>query len=224
MGEVQDDLKDNLRELYFNFNINDALRIKEIEKTTNHDVKAVEYFLKEKFDLLGFDRQKEFLHFALTSQDINNTATPLSIKEAITDVYIPVFTDMIFKLEKLADEWNDISMLSRTHGQPASPTKLGKEIRVFIERLEVQFRLLKNLPFPAKFGGATGNFNAHHVAYPDVDWVSFANSFVNDTLGLERSQTTTQIEHYDNLAAIFDNLSRINTICIDLCRDMWTYI
>ena len=191
---------------------------------TNHDVKAVEYFLKEKFDELGLSSQKEFIHFGLTSQDINNTATPLSLKEAMNDVYTPLINNVLQKLDDMSRAWSDVPMLARTHGQPASPTRLGKEIRVFVERLDIQLKQLRALQFPAKFGGATGNFNAHHVAYPDVDWIAFANRFVNDNLGLKRSQTTTQIEHYDNLAAIFDNLSRMNTILIDLCRDIWTYI
>jgi len=214
----------DLRDIYLNLSVSDAARIKEIEKTTNHDVKAVEYFLKEKFDELGLSSSKEFIHFALTSQDINNTATPLSLKEAMNDVYTPLINTLLGKLSDLSGEWEGIPMLARTHGQPASPTRLGKEINVFVERLDVQLRQLRALYYPAKFGGATGNFNAHHVAYPHIDWVSFANNFVNDNLGLHRSQTTTQIEHYDNLAAIFDNLSRINTILIDLSRDTWTYI
>lgn len=213
-----------LRALYRNFTEADALRVKEIEATTNHDVKAVEYLLKEKMDALGLTVCKEFVHFGLTSQDVNNTATPLTIKEAITEVYLPAAAELLDRLKAMAAEWHDVSMLARTHGQPASPTRLGKEILVFVERLEKQLSQLRNLPVPAKFGGATGNFNAHHVAYPETDWVAFANRFVNNRLGLERSQYTTQIEHYDNLAAIFDNLKRIDTILIDLCRDMWTYI
>ncbi len=218
------DLKSKLRDLYLNFNLENAREIKDIEKITNHDVKAVEYFLKRKLENFGMKRQMEFIHFGLTSQDVNNTATPLSLKEAVNNEYIPLFTDLLDHLDKLAVEWESIPMLARTHGQPASPTRLGKEFKVFTERLSIQFRQLRALPFPAKFGGATGNFNAHHVAYPDIDWISFGNIFVKEVLGLERSQTTTQIEHYDNLAAIFDNLSRINTILIDLCRDTWTYI
>lgn len=213
-----------LRALYRNFTEADALRVKEIEATTNHDVKAVEYLLKEKMDALGLPACKEFVHFGLTSQDVNNTATPLTIKEAITEVYLPAAAELLDRLKAMAAEWHDVAMLARTHGQPASPTRLGKEILVFVERLEKQLTQLRNLPVPAKFGGATGNFNAHHVAYPAIDWVAFANRFVNNRLGLERSQYTTQIEHYDNLAAIFDNLKRIDTILIDLCRDMWTYI
>jgi adenylosuccinate lyase len=187
-------------------------------------VKAVEYFLKKKFENLGFENYKEFIHFGLTSQDINNTAIPYSLRDAIQDVYYPLLDEVIVKLDRLATEWVGIPMLARTHGQPASPTRLGKEIKVFVERLVRQLNLLKSVPCSAKFGGATGNFNAHHVAYPEIDWVKFGNDFVNTTLGLDRSQTTTQIEHYDNLAAIFDNLKRINTILIDLVRDFWTYI
>lgn len=213
-----------IRKIFENFSVADAERIKEIEKTTNHDVKAVEYFLKEKFEGLHLERQKEFIHFALTSQDINNTATPLSLKEAMIFVIIPALESMIQKMDALASEWKDIPMLARTHGQPASPTRLGKEIRVFVERLEKQFHSLRNLHYPAKFGGATGNFNAHFAAYPEVDWIEFANQFVEGILGLERSRTTTQIEHYDGLAAIFDNMARINTILIDFSRDIWSYI
>lgn len=219
-----EDLKNRLRKIYTQFSENDAQEIKEIEKTTNHDVKAVEYFLKKRWDEMGLGDQKEFIHFGLTSQDINNTAVPLSLKEGMNAVYYPAFLEVLKKLQTYALEWEGIAMLARTHGQPASPTTLGKEMRVFAERMEKQFRLVKSLPFPAKFGGATGNMNAHVVAYPNTDWLKFANHFVNETLGLERSRTTTQIEHYDNLAAIFDNLSRINTILIDLCRDVWTYI
>lgn len=213
-----------IRKIDYDFSLEDAERIKEIEKVTNHDVKAVEYFLKEKFEKLGLDKQKEFIHFALTSQDVNNTATPLSLKEAMIDIIIPCLEGLILKMKLLADEWQDVPMLARTHGQPASPTRLGKEIRVFVERLGKQFHSLRNLPYPAKFGGATGNFNAHVAAYPGIDWIDFANQFVEGTLGLERSKTTTQIEHYDGLAAIFDNMARINTILIDFSRDIWTYI
>jgi len=215
---------EGIRQIYFDFSIEDANRIKEIEKTTNHDVKAVEYFLKEKFDSLKLTGYKEFIHFGLTSQDINNTAFPLMMRDSLNDVYYSSITQIIERLKHLSDEWLSIPMLARTHGQPASPTSLGKEIRVFVERLEVQFKQLRAIPFSAKFGGATGNFNAHHIAYPEIDWVQFANGFVNNTLRLDRSQTTTQIEHYDNLAAQLDCLKRINTILIDLCRDMWTYI
>ncbi len=213
-----------LRRIYEDFSLADAERVKEIEQTTNHDVKAVEYFIKEKMDALGLGDEREFVHFGLTSQDINNTATPYSLKAAMGDVYYPALGELIDKLAALADEWSDVPLLAHTHGQPASPTVLGKEIRVFVERLEKQRDMLQTVPYPAKFGGATGNFNAHSVAYPEIDWVSFANRFVNGTLGLDRSQYTTQIEHYDNLAAIFDGLKRINTILIDLARDMWTYI
>ena len=213
-----------LRRIYEDFSLSDAQRVKEIEQTTNHDVKAVEYFIKEKMDALGLGDEREFVHFGLTSQDINNTATPYSLKAAMSDVYYPALGELTGKLSTLADEWSDVPLLAHTHGQPASPTVLGKEIRVFVERLEKQRDMLQTVPYPAKFGGATGNFNAHSVAYPEVDWVSFANRFVNGTLGLDRSQYTTQIEHYDNLAAIFDGLKRINTILIDLARDMWTYI
>jgi adenylosuccinate lyase len=215
---------DDLREIYTNFSHRDAGRIKEIEKTTNHDVKAVEYFLKEKVDQLDLGDYKEFIHFGLTSQDINNTALPLSLKEAWGDVLAPVLDQMVTDLTAKAREWKNVPMLARTHGQPASPTRMGKELYVFVERISRQQALLKQVPFSAKFGGATGNFNAHHAAYPDVDWVRFANHLVDETLGLSRSQVTTQIEHYDNLAAFCDNIKRINTILIDLCRDMWTYI
>jgi adenylosuccinate lyase len=213
-----------LRSIYKKFNSKDALRIKEIEKTTNHDVKAVEYFLKEKFDDLKLEKYKEFIHFGLTSQDINNTATPYSLRDAMTEVYYPLLNELIEKLKSLAEEWKCIPMLARTHGQPASPTRLGKEIMVFVTRLEVQMEQLKQIPYSAKFGGATGNFNAHHVAYPKIDWNEFGNLFVNNTLKLHRSFPTTQIEHYDNLAATFDALKRINTILIDLSRDIWSYI
>lgn len=213
-----------LRDIYKNFSTADALQIKEIEKTTNHDVKAVEYFIKSAFDKLGLDAYKEFIHFGLTSQDINNTAIPLSTKEAFEKVYMPSLIGLIAKLKELSTEWMDIPMLARTHGQPASPTRLGKEIHVFVERLEEQLRLLFNVPFAAKFGGATGNFNAHFVAYPNNDWRKFGNDFVEGTLGLKHSFPTTQIEHYDHFAAFFDALKRINTILIDLDRDIWTYV
>jgi adenylosuccinate lyase len=213
-----------LRHVYLDFTLEDAAKIKDIEKTTNHDVKAVEYFIKEKFDLLGLSEHKEFIHFGLTSQDINNTAVPYSLQDAMSYAYYPILERVITKLSELAEEWAEIPMLARTHGQPASPTRLGKEIDVFIERIQKQKALLNFVPFSAKFGGATGNFNAHNVAYPEVNWAEFANSFVNHVLNLERSQTTTQIEHYDNLAALFDNLKRINTILLDLSRDIWTYI
>ena len=213
-----------LRDLYRNFSEDDALWIKETEKTTNHDVKAVEYFLKEKMTALGLERYLEFIHFGLTSQDINNTAVPLSLKEGIDTVYLPLLDDVIEKIKELETEWKDVPMLARTHGQAASPTRLGKELKVFRERLELQKATLIAVPFSAKFGGATGNFNAHFVAYPEIDWVNFSNHFVNETLGLHRSQTTTQIEHYDHAAGLFDALKRINTILIDLDRDIWTYV
>ena len=213
-----------LRGIYKDFSIADALRVKEIEQTTNHDVKAVEYFIKEKMDAIGLGDEREFVHFGLTSQDINNTATPYSLKAATEAIYYPALDELLGKMEELAEAWSSVPMLAHTHGQPASPTVLGKEIRVFVERIGKQLAQLKAIPFPAKFGGATGNFNAHSVAYPDIDWVAFANRFVNGTLGLDRSQFTTQIEHYDNLAALFDAFKRINTILVDLSRDMWTYI
>ena len=218
------ELYEPLRKIYLEFSDDDAQEVKEIESITNHDVKAVEYFLKERFDRLKISEYKEFIHFALTSQDINNTATPLLIKESVEDIFLPNYLQMMEKLIELKDEWANIPLLARTHGQAASPTLLGKEIMVFIERLERQMGLLNMVPFSAKFGGATGNFNAHHIAYPEVDWVAFSNEFVEETLGLDRSQVTTQIEHYDNLAALFDNFKRINTILIDLSRDIWTYI
>jgi adenylosuccinate lyase len=213
-----------LRAIYTNFSQADALWIKETEQTTNHDVKAVEYFLKEKMQGLGLGAYLEFIHFGLTSQDINNTAIPLSLKEGIEAVYLPALAAVQDKLVALSQDWKEIPMLARTHGQPASPTRLGKEIQVFAERLDKQVVQLKALKLPAKFGGATGNFNAHFVAYPQTNWVAFGNHFVNDILGLDRSQTTTQIEHYDQLAAIFDCMKRINNIILDLDRDMWTYI
>ena len=213
-----------LRALYTDFSQQDANWIKQTEQTTNHDVKAVEYFLKEKMQALGLDAYLEFIHFGLTSQDINNTAIPLSLKEGLQNVYIPQLEEIISRLRSFASEWKDIPMLARTHGQPASPTRLGKEIQVFAERLDKQLSTLKAIKLPAKFGGATGNFNAHHVAYPSTNWVAFGNHFVNEALGLERSQTTTQIEHYDQLAALFDSMKRINNIILDLDRDMWTYI
>lgn len=213
-----------LRSIYGDFSLTDAERVKEIEKTTNHDVKAVEYFIKEKMQTLGLQSDMEFVHFGLTSQDINNTATPLSIKEALTDVYLPALDRIIEAIEARAAEWDSVAMLARTHGQPASPTVLGKEMRVFVERLAAARAQMAAVPYSAKFGGATGNFNAHAVAYPTIDWVAFSNDFVGKTLGLTRSQYTTQIEHYDNLAALFDALKRINTILVDFARDMWTYI
>jgi len=213
-----------LRAIYKKFSLADARRVKDIEKTTNHDVKSVEYFLKEKFDELSLQDFKEFIHFALTSQDINNTALPLSLKDAWEDVVAPLLNEVIELLQARAREWKDVALLARTHGQPASPTSLGKEFYVYVERLTVQNDMLNTVPFSAKFGGATGNFNAHHAAYPDIDWPAFADRLVNDELGLSRSRVTTQIEHYDNLAAFCDNLKRINTILIDLDRDIWTYI
>jgi adenylosuccinate lyase len=213
-----------LRELYENFTEADALSIKEIEKTTNHDVKAVEYFLKNKFDALGLGEHKEFIHFGLTSQDINNTAIPLSLKEFMDAEMFPAIQKLVASLNALTDQWKDIAMLARTHGQPASPTRLGKEIHVFSERINKQLDLLKAIPHSAKFGGATGNFNAHHIAYETIDWKKFGDTFVQKHLGLSRSHPTTQIEHYDNLAALFDSLKRINTILIDFSRDVWQYI
>jgi len=224
LKQFNKNLFDRLRAVSADFTSEDASRVKAIEKITNHDVKAVEYFLKEKFDELGLQDYKEFIHFGLTSQDINNTATPYSLKKAWLEVVQPVFNEVVDMLQAKADEWRDVSMLARTHGQPASPTRLGKEIYVFVERLSVQLAQLNAIPFSAKFGGATGNFNAHHVAYPDIDWPAFADRLVNTTLDLSRSKVTTQIEHYDNLAAFCDNLKRINTILIDLARDMWSYI
>jgi len=213
-----------IRDVYIDFSEADALAIKEIEKITNHDVKAVEYFIKDKFTALGINEQQEFVHFGLTSQDINNTSVPLSLKEALNDVFFPMLDEAVELIRARAIEWKNIPMLAKTHGQPASPTRLGKEFYVFVERLEKQIAQVKAVPFSAKFGGATGNLNAHHVAYPDTNWVDFANDYVNNGLGLDRSQTTTQIEHYDNLAALFDGLKRINTILIDLDRDVWTYV
>jgi adenylosuccinate lyase len=218
------ELKPALRGIYESFDLSDAQKIKEIEKVTNHDVKAVEYFIKDEFDALGIEKYKEFIHFGLTSQDINNTAVPCSLRDAMQNVYHPLIDELVTKLEAMAFAWEDVSMLAKTHGQPASPTRLGKEIKVFIERLNVQIVLLKGIPCHAKFGGATGNFNAHHVAYPLIDWVDFAKNFVRGALQLERSQATTQIAHYDNYGAIFDNMKRINTILIDFDRDFWTYI
>jgi len=214
----------NLKNIYNNFSSEDAILIKEIEKTTNHDVKAVEYFIKLQFDKLGLSNYKEFIHFGLTSQDINNTAIPYSFKNGMMDVYYPEIQNLVNILEKLVLEWKDVPMLAHTHGQAASPTRLGKEIMVFVERLQNQLELLKVIPYAAKFGGATGNFNAHVVAYADVNWKEFGNNFVGNTLNLKRMQFTTQIEHYDFLAAQFDGLKRINTIILDLNRDFWTYI
>lgn len=224
LSNVNTKEKSALRRIYWEFNEQEALRIKELEKVTNHDVKAVEYYLKEKMDGLGMSAFKEFIHFGLTSQDINNTAIPAAFRDAVEKVYIPAVDRIVEILIQFSTEWKDIPMLARTHGQPASPTRLGKEVYVFVERLDEQLNRLEEIPYSAKFGGATGNFNAHHVAYPKVDWVEFANRFLAEKLELKRSRFTTQIEHYDNLAAAFDTLKRTNTILIDLCRDMWTYI
>jgi adenylosuccinate lyase len=224
LADFDKDLVDQLRAIYQNFTLEDAQWIKDTEKITNHDVKAVEYFLKDRFEKLGLDTYLEFIHFGLTSQDINNTAIPYTWKEAIQKSFLPTLQEVVTELDQLATTWKDIAMLARTHGQPASPTRLGKEIRVFVERVQKQLELLVQIPHSAKFGGATGNLNAHHIAYPNQDWVAFGNNFVNNSLGLSRSQTTTQIEHYDNFAASCDNLKRINNILIDLCRDIWTYI
>ncbi|MBE6304767.1 MAG: adenylosuccinate lyase [Bacteroidales bacterium] len=213
-----------LRAIYENFTVQDAARIKEIESVTNHDVKAVEYFLKEKFDALEIEQWKEFIHFGLTSQDINNTAVPMSICDAIVEVYAPAIDALIVQLEDLAAQWRDVPLLAHTHGQPASPTRLGKELLVFVSRLQTQLALLKATPISGKFGGATGNFNAHAVAFPQVDWNAFAQNFLREKLGLVREYPTTQISHYDNLAALFDALRRVNTIILDLDRDIWMYI
>lgn len=213
-----------LRTLYEDFSPTEAERVKELERTTNHDVKAVEYYLKERFFKSGWGRWSEYIHFGLTSQDINNTAIPLSLKDAMTEVYFPLLFELREMLAGMAEEWNDIPMLARTHGQPASPTRLGKEIKVFIARIDEQSKYFGQIPWSAKFGGATGNMNAHKAAFPEIDWMEFADSFVNEALGLQRSYPTTQIEHYDNLAALFDNLRRINVILTDLARDMWFYI
>ncbi|MBU3821693.1 adenylosuccinate lyase [Flavobacteriaceae bacterium XHP0103] len=224
LKNIDKDIFEDLRAIYNNFSSEDTIAIKDIEKVTNHDVKAVEYFIKKQFDSLGLSAYKEFIHFGLTSQDINNTAIPLSIKDAMNNVYVPEYFNVLNKLKSLSTDWANVSMLARTHGQPASPTRLGKEIEVFVVRLNEQFNLLNDVPSAAKFGGATGNFNAHHVAYPNIDWKAFGKKFVQDTLGLQHSFPTTQIEHYDHMAALFDNLKRINTILIDLDRDIWTYV
>ena len=224
LADFPADQEENLRKIYTDFTEEDASKIKDIEKVTNHDVKAVEYFLKEKLTELNLSQFEEFIHFGLTSQDLNNTAVPLSLRDAIHQEYIPMLDELIHTLNDLSQEWKEIPMLARTHGHPASPTRLGKEIFVFVERLDIQKRQLLAVPFSAKFGGATGNMNAHFVAFPETDWVAFANDFVNNTLRIERSQTTTQIEHYDNAAALFDAMKRINSIILDLDRDMWTYI
>ncbi len=217
-------LYEDLRKVYKKFELEDADRVKEIESVTNHDVKAVEYFIKEKFDDLKLDKYKEFIHFGLTSQDINNTAVPYSLRDAVHDVYYPLLEELIQTLDQLATDWKDIPMLAKTHGQPASPTRLGKEMKVYVERLNKQLALLKGIPCSAKFGGATGNFNAHNAAYPEINWVDFGNNFVNNILKLDREQVTTQISNYDNMAASFDNFKRINVILLDLSRDFWTYI
>ena len=227
LPQLQDfntDLFADLRSIYTNFSTEDAQKIKDIEKVTNHDVKAVEYFIKEQFDTLNLEAYKEFIHFGLTSQDINNTAIPMSIKDAFDEVYTPAYETLLARLEELVLEWADISMLARTHGQPASPTRLGKEINVFVTRLKEQFKFVKNIPNAAKFGGATGNYNAHHVAYPTIDWKDFGSDFVQNKLGLHHSFPTTQIEHYDHLASLFDGMKRINTIVLDLDKDIWTYV
>ncbi|MBR9831638.1 adenylosuccinate lyase [bacterium] len=224
LKNVDSSIYPQLRALYIDFKNSDAQRVKDIEKITNHDVKAVEYFIKEKIDSWGLGNSTEFIHFGLTSQDINNTSIPLSLKHAVEEVIIPELETTIQQLNQLSDDWSAIPLLARTHGQPASPTRLGKEIYVFVERLQIQLNQLKSIPFSAKFGGATGNFNAHQVAYPMINWRDFANNFVDNGLKLKRSQTTTQIEHYDNLAALFDATKRINNILIDLDRDIWTYI
>ena len=213
-----------LRKIYNEFSVDDAQRVKDIESVTNHDVKAVEYFIKEKFDVLGLEADKEFIHFGLTSQDINNTSVPMLIRDSIKEAFMPVLNELVDLLNSFAEEWKDIPMLAKTHGQPASPTRLGKEIRVFAYRLERQRALLEQVPISGKFGGATGNFNAHRIAFPEIDWRSFAKTFLNESLGIEREEWTTQISNYDNLAALFDALARINTIIIDLDRDMWQYI
>ncbi len=224
LADFNKDLYGDLRKIYQDFQLEDAERIKEIEGITNHDVKAVEYFIKEKFDVLKLEKYKEFIHFGLTSQDINNTAVPYSLRDAVNEVYYPLLEELIDQLDGFAEDWKDISMLAKTHGQPASPTRLGKEMMVFVSRLKTQLSLLKGIPCSAKFGGATGNFNAHKVAYPDINWIDFGNNFVNNVLKLDREQYTTQISNYDNFGAIFDNLKRINTIMLDLSRDFWTYI
>jgi adenylosuccinate lyase len=224
LSSVKKDIFEDLRNIYRNFTAIDAAAVKEIEKTTNHDVKAVEYFIKEKFDDLGLSDSKEFIHFGLTSQDINNTAVPLSLKEAINNIYAPTLQKILAKLKGLSSDWENIPLLARTHGQPASPTRLGKEISVFITRLEAQIEQMQAIPHAAKFGGATGNYNAHKVAYPNIDWKEFGSDFVENKLGLHHSFPTTQIEHYDHMAGLFDVLKRINTILIDLNRDIWTYV
>ncbi|MBA9078547.1 adenylosuccinate lyase [Rufibacter quisquiliarum] len=224
LQSIDHSLFSEMRNIYQNFTEEDALQIKETEKVTNHDVKAVEYFIKDKFEKLGIGEQKEFVHFGLTSQDINNTAIPVSLQDALQEVLLPEIKQVQELLLQMAQQWKDIPMLAHTHGQPASPTRLGKEIYVFLERMEQQLELLKSVPMAGKFGGATGNFNAHHVAYPTINWVEFGNNFLSDTLKITRSQVTTQIEHYDHLAALFDNVRRLNTILIDFARDIWQYV
>ncbi|MCF8325590.1 MAG: adenylosuccinate lyase [Leadbetterella sp.] len=224
LSDFPKNLYSELRNIYHNFSEENALEIKEIEKTTNHDVKAVEYFIKKRFENFGIEKYSEFIHFGLTSQDINNTSIPLSLKEAHDTIFFPQLMAVVEQIQELAEAWKAIPMLAKTHGQPASPTRLGKEMKVFVERLVNQIGLLAAIPYSAKFGGATGNFNAHFVAYPETNWVDFGNKFVNETLGLSRSQTTTQIEHYDNLGAYCDNLKRINTILLDFSRDVWQYV
>ena len=224
LKNVDHSLFKNLRALYVNFRDEYAQRVKDIEKVTNHDVKAVEYFIKEKMEESVWGASKEFIHFGLTSQDINNTAIPMSLKDCMEETYFPKIHELITSLSSLAKDWSHIPMLAKTHGQPASPTRLGKEIHVFVERLEEQMKLLKAVTYAGKFGGATGNFNAHHVAYPEIDWAAFGNDFLQNKLGITRTATTTQIEHYDHMASLFDGLKRVNTILIDLCRDIWTYI
>ena len=224
LEQVPSSVFSKLREIYTAFSEADGLKVKEIERVTNHDVKAIEYFIKEKFDTLGLQAFKEFIHFGLTSQDINNTAIPYSIKDALNDVYYPEMEEVLNALTHMVDEWRDVSMLAKTHGQPASPTRLGKEIMVFANRMNQQLSVLKQIPNSAKFGGATGNFNAHAVAYPAIKWKEFGNKFLSEKLGLEREQWTTQISNYDNMASQFDAMKRINTILIDFCRDIWTYV
>ena len=224
LKNVDHSLFKDLRALYVNFRDEYAQRVKDIEKVTNHDVKAVEYFIKEKMEDAVWGASKEFIHFGLTSQDINNTAIPMSLKDCMEETYFPTIHELITSLSSLVKDWSHIPMLAKTHGQPASPTRLGKEIHVFVERLEEQMKLLKAVTYAGKFGGATGNFNAHHVAYPEIDWAAFGNDFLQNKLGITRTATTTQIEHYDHMASLFDGLKRVNTILIDLCRDIWTYI
>jgi adenylosuccinate lyase len=224
LSALSKDQTEKLRSIYRDFSEEDAAKIKDFERVTNHDVKAVEYFIKEKLEALGLSDHQEFIHFGLTSQDINNTAVPMSISECFRDVYMPEVKKITELIQNLAREWKDVPMLARTHGQPASPTRLGKEMQVFADRLNTQIKSLEDIEISGKFGGATGNFNAHHVAYPEIDWISFGNSFLDEKLGIKRQQTTTQIEHYDELAAKFDALKRINTILIDFCRDIWAYV